>query len=71
MLNPDLPLTPMEWPEWGNPVEDEEAFHYIRSYTCRSGQCPRLSAHAGDRWLERPSRHLLGTREVGGEAAAH
>ena len=33
MLNSDLPLTPMEWPEWGNPIEDAEAFHYIRSYS--------------------------------------
>ncbi len=33
MLNPDLPLTPMEWPEWGNPIEDKEAFDYIRSYS--------------------------------------
>jgi oligopeptidase B len=33
MLNPALPLTPMEWPEWGNPIEDAEAFEYIRSYS--------------------------------------
>ncbi|NCF43724.1 MAG: prolyl oligopeptidase family serine peptidase [Proteobacteria bacterium] len=33
MLNPDLPLTPMEWPEWGNPIADAEAFDYIRSYS--------------------------------------
>ena len=33
MLNPDWPLTPMEWPEWGNPIEDAEAFHLIRSYS--------------------------------------
>ncbi len=33
MLNPDLPLTPMEWPEWGNPIEDEAAFHHIRGYS--------------------------------------
>ena len=33
MLNPDLPLTPMEWPEWGNPIEDKAAFDYIRSYS--------------------------------------
>ena len=33
MLNADLPLTPPEWPEWGNPIEDEEAFEYIRSYS--------------------------------------
>lgn len=33
MLDVDLPLTPMEWPEWGNPIEDPEAFRYIRSYS--------------------------------------
>ncbi len=33
MLNPDLPLTPMEWPEWGNPIEDKQAFDYIQSYS--------------------------------------
>ena len=33
MLDADLPLTPGEWPEWGNPIEDEAAFHLIRSYS--------------------------------------
>jgi len=33
MLNEDLPLTPLEWPEWGNPIEDQAAFEYIRSYS--------------------------------------
>ncbi|HEV2568516.1 S9 family peptidase [Sphingomonas sp.] len=33
MLDPTLPLTPGEWPEWGNPVEDREAFELIRSYS--------------------------------------
>ena len=33
MLNADLPLTPPEWPEWGNPIEDKAAFEYIRSYS--------------------------------------
>jgi oligopeptidase B len=33
MLDDTLPLTPGEWPEWGNPITDEEAFHYIRSYS--------------------------------------
>lgn len=27
-----LPLTPPEWNEWGNPIEDAEACAYIRSY---------------------------------------
>ena len=33
MLDTSLPLTPIEWPEWGNPIEDEAAFRYIRSYS--------------------------------------
>jgi oligopeptidase B len=32
MLDKDLPLTPGEWPEWGNPITDKAAFDYIRSY---------------------------------------
>jgi oligopeptidase B len=33
MLDADLPLTPPEWLEWGNPIEDEKAFAVIRSYS--------------------------------------
>ena len=33
ILDDTLPLTPIEWPEWGNPIEDEAAFGYIRSYS--------------------------------------
>jgi oligopeptidase B len=33
MLDPTLPLTPGEWPEWGNPIEDPAAFELIRSYS--------------------------------------
>ena len=33
MLDDSLPLTPGEWPEWGNPITDEAAFHYILSYS--------------------------------------
>jgi oligopeptidase B len=33
ILDKDLPLTPGEWPEWGNPIESKEAFDYIRSYS--------------------------------------
>ncbi len=33
MLDDKLPLTPPEWPEWGNPITDAAAFNYIRSYS--------------------------------------
>lgn len=33
MLDKDLPLTPPEWPEWGNPIESAEDFALIRSYS--------------------------------------
>jgi oligopeptidase B len=33
MMDADLPLTPGEWPEWGNPIEDAAAFELIRSYS--------------------------------------
>jgi oligopeptidase B len=33
MLDDTLPLTPPEWPEWGNPIIDAEAFNTIRAYS--------------------------------------
>ena len=33
MCDKDLPLTPPEWPEWGNPLESKEAHDYIASYS--------------------------------------
>ena len=33
MLDLDLPLTPPEWPEWGNPTESEADFRTILSYS--------------------------------------
>ena len=33
MSDTELPLTPPEWPEWGNPITDEAAFHRLRSYS--------------------------------------
>jgi oligopeptidase B len=33
MLDETLPLTPGEWPEWGNPIEDAGVFAHIRSYS--------------------------------------
>ena len=33
MQDETLPLTPGEWPEWGNPITDKAAFDMIRSYS--------------------------------------
>ena len=33
ILDPSLPLTVIEWDEWGNPVENEDVYRYMKSYT--------------------------------------
>ncbi len=33
ILDPSLPLTVTEWDEWGNPLRDEDVYHYMKSYT--------------------------------------
>ncbi|WP_394705192.1 S9 family peptidase [uncultured Cohaesibacter sp.] len=33
MLDDTLPLTPPEWPEWGNPIASEEEYKYIAAYS--------------------------------------
>ncbi len=51
MLDADLPLTPGEWPEWGNPIEDKAAFETILSYcpysNVRAQSYPPLMVTAG------------------------
>lgn len=33
ILDPELPLTVIEWDEWGDPLHDPEVYAYLRSYT--------------------------------------
>ncbi len=33
ILDPSLPLTVIEWDEWGNPLESKEVYDYMRSYS--------------------------------------
>jgi oligopeptidase B len=33
MLDTSLPLTPPEWPEWGNPIESADAYRTIAAYS--------------------------------------
>lgn len=51
MLDDSLPLTPMEWPEWGNPLTDRDAYELIRSYSpydnVRPQPYPPILATAG------------------------
>lgn len=51
MLDTTLPLTPMEWPEWGNPIEDAQAFRLIHSYSpydqLQAGEYPPMLVTGG------------------------
>ena len=45
MLDKDLPLTPPEWPEWGNPLESRDDFEMIASYSPYDNVMPRAYPH--------------------------
>jgi oligopeptidase B len=78
MLDDSLPLTPPEWPEWGNPITDETAFRTILAYSpyenVAAKPYPAILAMAGltdprvtywepAKWIAR----LRSTRTGGGE----
>jgi oligopeptidase B len=51
MLDETLPLTPPEWPEWGNPIASKEDFQIIRAYSpydnVAAKAYPHIFAYAG------------------------
>jgi oligopeptidase B len=51
MLDTSLPLTPPEWPEWGNPIESADAYRTIAAYSpydnVRTQSYPHILALAG------------------------
>ena len=51
MLDETLPLTPPEWPEWGNPITSADDFRQIRSYSpyenVGSKHYPHIFAYGG------------------------
>ncbi len=69
MLDDTLPLTPPEWPEWGNPIASKAAYETIAGLCAlRERDGAGLSAPLCTWRPDRPARHLLGTGEVDGEA---
>ncbi|WP_432950800.1 S9 family peptidase [Kribbella sp. CA-253562] len=48
ILDPSLPLTVIEWEEWGNPLEDPQVYEYMKSYSpyenVTAQQYPRILA---------------------------
>ena len=65
MLDAELPLTPPEWPEWGNPAADEAAFRTILSYSPYDNV--KAQAYPAVLALGRPdrsARDLLGARQM-------
>lgn len=48
ILNPELPLSALEWEEWGNPLEDPEVYRYMKSYSpyenVRATDYPKIAA---------------------------
>ena len=48
ILDPDLPLSALEWEEWGNPIEDKAVYDYMKSYSpyenIRPVAYPRIAA---------------------------
>ncbi|CAA9260469.1 MAG: Protease II [uncultured Arthrobacter sp.] len=48
ILDPELPLSALEWEEWGNPITDPEVYRYMKEYTpyenVRTADYPRIAA---------------------------
>ncbi len=79
MLDATLPLTPPEWPEWGNPIEDETAFHRMQAYSpydaVTAQDYPTVFALAGltdprvtywepAKWVARLREHTTGDASI-------
>ncbi|MBV1702161.1 MAG: S9 family peptidase [Hyphomicrobiales bacterium] len=75
MLDAQLPLTPPEWQEWGNPIESAEAFAAIAAYSpydnvthqaypaifAKGGLTdPRVTYWEPAKWVARLQAHITG-----------
>jgi oligopeptidase B len=79
MSDTSLPLTPPEWPEWGDPTRDPEAYDYIASYSpydnvtaapypavlARGGLTdPRVTWWEPEKWIAKLREHTTSGRPV-------
>jgi oligopeptidase B len=79
MLDKTLPLTPPEWPEWGNPIMSEEDYHTIAAYSpydnITAQTYPPILALAGltdprvtywepAKWVAKLRAHTTGTSPI-------
>jgi oligopeptidase B len=75
ILDPSLPLTVIEWDEWGDPLHDPEVYRYMKSYS----PVENVSAHPYPRILAttslndtrvlyvEPAKWVAKLREVGAD----
>jgi oligopeptidase B len=79
ILDPTLPLTVIEWEEWGNPLEDPEVYWYMKSYSPYENVTaqeypgllvmgglndPRVGYHEPAKWVARLRATQTGSREL-------
>ncbi|MGO2861502.1 MAG: S9 family peptidase [Brevibacterium sp.] len=76
ILMPELPLTVIEWEEWGDPLHDEHVYEYMRSYSpyenVAEAEHPKILAVTSLNdtrvlYVE-PAKWVARLREVGAEA---
>ncbi|WP_448388863.1 S9 family peptidase [Microbacterium aurum] len=77
ILDPSLPLTVIEWDEWGDPLHDAEVYAYMKSYSpyenVREGvRYPRILAVTSLNdtrvYYVEPAKWVARLREVGADA---
>lgn len=72
ILDPELPLSALEWEEWGNPIEDEDVYQYMKSYSpyenIQAVSYPRIAAvtslHDTRVFYVEPAKWVAKLREV-------
>ena len=79
MSDATLPLTPPEWPEWGDPLTDPKAYDYIASYSpydnVAAKPYPAVLAYAGlsdprvtywepEKWTQRLRRNTTSGKPI-------